>query len=61
MKPGVFHFPKCFIGPRGLRSVMFLGTQIERKKGKKKKKGMEGGRKGNVRVLWSYSSTAVLP
>lgn len=33
---------------------MFLGAQIERKKERK-----EG--KGNVRVFWSYSSTAVLP
>lgn len=55
IKPGVFHFPKCLIGPRGLNGVMFLGAQIERKGKERKGKGQ-----GKARVLWSYSSTAVL-
>lgn len=48
MKPGIIYFPKCFVGPGGLNSAMFWGAQKERKK-------------GYIRVLWSYSSTAVLP
>lgn len=27
IKPGIFHCPKCFVGPKGLNGAMFWGAQ----------------------------------